>query len=185
MLEMKWSPGIAANAQRWANTCSMKHSTDSSRAMSNVKCGENLKMSSHPNTWSNAVQDWYDEVKDFRFGVGSTNGNKVGHYTQVVWYRSNEVGCGVAYCPNSEYKYFYVCQYCPAGNIIGRKSRPYKVGRSCAGCYNACRNKLCTNPCRYIDKYSNCASLKRQVTCSHKIVASGCRASCKCTSEIQ
>ena len=32
---------------------------------------------------------------------------------QVVWYRSNKIGCAMAYCPNSQYKYFYVCQYCP------------------------------------------------------------------------
>ncbi|KAJ4928667.1 hypothetical protein JOQ06_004293 [Pogonophryne albipinna] len=96
MLEMSWSSEAAANAQKWANTCSMNHSPDSSRE-----------------PWSNAIQDWYDEVQNWRYGVGSTNGRVVGHYTQVVWYRSNKVGCGVAYCPNPQYKYFYVCQYCP------------------------------------------------------------------------
>ena len=46
-------------------------------------CGENLYMSSYKNTWSNAIQSWYDEVADFQYGVGSTNGGVVGHYTQV------------------------------------------------------------------------------------------------------
>lgn len=32
---------------------------------------------------------------------------------QVVWYNSNQIGCAMAYCPNSTYKYFYVCHYCP------------------------------------------------------------------------
>ncbi|TNN28512.1 Cysteine-rich venom protein TEL1 [Liparis tanakae] len=113
MLQMSWNNEAAANAQRWANTCSMKHSPDSNRVISTSGCGENLYMSSVQNPWSDAVQSWYDEVKDWRYGVGSTNGGVVGHFTQLVWYRSNKVGCAMAYCPNSYYKYFYVCQYCP------------------------------------------------------------------------
>lgn len=46
-------------------------------------CGENLYMASYMNSWSNAVQAWYDEVKDWRYGVGSINGGVVGHFTQV------------------------------------------------------------------------------------------------------
>lgn len=46
-------------------------------------CGENLFKSSQKNSWSEAVQAWYDEVKDWRYGVGSVNGGVVGHFTQV------------------------------------------------------------------------------------------------------
>uniref|UniRef100_A0A671VPG8 Cysteine rich secretory protein 3 n=1 Tax=Sparus aurata TaxID=8175 RepID=A0A671VPG8_SPAAU len=109
----KWSNEAAANAQKWANTCSMNHSPASSRTISTSGCGENLYISSFKNTWSNVIQAWYDEVADFQYGVGSTNGGVVGHYTQVVWYRSNLVGCALARCPNAQYEYFYVCQYCP------------------------------------------------------------------------
>lgn len=31
-------------------------------------------------------------------------------HLQVVWYRSNQVGCAMATCPGGN---FYVCQYCP------------------------------------------------------------------------
>ncbi|KAJ4929225.1 hypothetical protein JOQ06_004836 [Pogonophryne albipinna] len=55
---------------------------------------------------------------------------------------------------------------------------------SCGDCPNACNNKLCTNPCPYADKYSNCPDLKQQPTCSNADVASWCPASCKCTSQI-
>lgn len=40
-------------------------------------------MSSQKNSWSDAIQSWYDEVKDWRYGVGSVNGGVVGHFTQV------------------------------------------------------------------------------------------------------
>ncbi|XP_022625991.1 cysteine-rich venom protein VAR6-like isoform X4 [Seriola dumerili] len=83
MLKMSWNEEAAATAQRWANTCSMKHSPASSREIRSSGCGENLYMSSYKNTWSNAIQSWYDEVKDWRYGVGALNGGVIGHYTQV------------------------------------------------------------------------------------------------------
>ncbi|KAM6991728.1 cysteine-rich secretory protein 2-like [Tautogolabrus adspersus] len=61
---------------------------------------------------------------------------------QIVWYKSNELGCGLAYCPNSRFKYFYVCHYCPAGNYD--LAHPYKPGKSCALCPNNCDNGLCS-----------------------------------------
>ncbi|XP_075893802.1 serotriflin-like [Nelusetta ayraudi] len=182
MLQMSWNREAAANAQRWANTCSMKHSHSSNREISTSGCGENLYMSSSKMSWSAAIQGWYDEVKDWRYGVGSVNGGVVGHFTQVVWYRSNQLGCAVANCPSSTYKYFYVCHYCPPGNY--QYTHPYKSGTTCGDCSKACNNKLCTNPCPYIDQYSNCQELKQQWGCGNSNVASSCPASCKCTNEI-
>uniref|UniRef100_A0A3B4W967 Serotriflin-like n=1 Tax=Seriola lalandi dorsalis TaxID=1841481 RepID=A0A3B4W967_SERLL len=180
MLKMSWNGEAAASAQRWANTCSMRHSSASSRAISSG-CGENLYMSSYKNTWSNAIQSWYDEVKDWRYGVGALNGGVIGHYTQLVWYRSNQIGCAMAYCPNSAYKYFYVCHYCPPSNkilqIISMQSFIHQLILSFS-------ISLPANPCPYADKYNNCADLKQQWGCSNKDVASWCPASCKCTSQI-
>ena len=43
-----------------------------------------MAYSSYPaKNWNQSIQDWYDEVNHFEFGVGSTNGKAVGHYTQV------------------------------------------------------------------------------------------------------
>ncbi|XP_056287748.1 cysteine-rich venom protein-like [Pseudoliparis swirei] len=139
-------------------------------------------MSIGKQAWSDVVQDWYDEVNNWRYGVGSTNGSAVGHFTQVVWYRSHEVGCAMAYCPNSYDKYFYVCQYCPPGNL--QYARPYKSGSPCADCPDACDDNLCTNPCPYNDLYGNCGQLKTDLTCAHTAVSKGCPASCQCTTEL-
>ncbi|KAK7907681.1 hypothetical protein WMY93_016293 [Mugilogobius chulae] len=179
MLRMSWSSEAAANAQRWANKCTLNHSPDSDRVISTSGCGENLYMSSYKNTWSNAIQSWYDEVHDWKYGVGSINGGVVGHFTQVVWYRSNLIGCAMAYCPNAKYNYFYVCHYCPPGNY--QYARPYTSGTRCAACPGACDNGLCTNPCPYTDQYSNCPELKQQHGCGNQQVASWCPASCMCT----
>ncbi|EAX04345.1 cysteine rich secretory protein 2 [Homo sapiens] len=115
MLKMEWSREVTTNAQRWANKCTLQHSDPEDRKTS-TRCGENLYMSSDPTSWSSAIQSWYDEILDFVYGVGPKSPNAVvGHYTQLVWYSTYQVGCGIAYCPNQDsLKYYYVCQYCPA-----------------------------------------------------------------------
>uniref|UniRef100_A0A087Y3E9 ShKT domain-containing protein n=1 Tax=Poecilia formosa TaxID=48698 RepID=A0A087Y3E9_POEFO len=150
-----------------AVTCSMKHSPSSSRVTSTS--GENLYMPS----WTNAAQAWYDEVHDFRYGVGSINGDVVGLYTQVVWYGSNQISCAVTYCPNATYKW----HYCPPGNYW--LTHPYKSGPTCGECPDTDNN-----PCLYNDQYSNCPELQQQWGCSHSDVASWCPASCRRTNQI-
>ncbi|XP_008580716.1 PREDICTED: cysteine-rich secretory protein 3 [Galeopterus variegatus] len=161
MLKMRWSSAAAANAQKWADNCRYEHS-DSDFRRTSLSCGENLFMSSRPTSWSYAIQSWYDEYRDFAYGVGPKTPNAViGHYTQVVWYSSFLVGCGMAYCPNSSLKYFYVCQYCPA-----------------------CDDGLCTNGCEYEDRYSNCKQLKTSLGCTNELVKNDCKASCNCSNKI-
>ncbi|NXW55472.1 CRIS protein, partial [Eurystomus gularis] len=144
MMKMEWSAAAANNAQKWANQCTLSHSPAKMRT-TNVLCGENLFMSSAPFPWPYVAQAWYNEEKDFDYGIGAkTQDAVIGHYTQMVWHNSNQVGCGVAYCPNSKYQYFYVCQYCPMGNIISSIKTPYKAGAPCGDCPNACENGLCS-----------------------------------------
>ncbi|NXL02634.1 CRVP protein, partial [Mesembrinibis cayennensis] len=144
MMKMKWCPPAAQNAQKWANQCTFSHSPANMR-VTDVQCGENLFMSSAPFSWSDLIQVWYDEQKNFVYGTGAKPpGAVIGHYTQVVWYNSNQIGCAVAFCPNSKYKYFYVCQYCPMGNILSSIRTPYKKGKPCGDCPNACENGLCS-----------------------------------------
>uniref|UniRef100_A0A3B5KX06 SCP domain-containing protein n=1 Tax=Xiphophorus couchianus TaxID=32473 RepID=A0A3B5KX06_9TELE len=119
MMKMSWNKEAATNSEKWAATCSMKHSPATSG------CGENLYMATN-----------------FLYGVGSINGGVVGHYTQVVWATSKNTGCAMAYCSNSTYKYFYVCHYCPQGNY--NFTNPYNSGTSCSDCPSACYNKLCS-----------------------------------------
>uniref|UniRef100_A0A8C8RZ50 SCP domain-containing protein n=1 Tax=Pelusios castaneus TaxID=367368 RepID=A0A8C8RZ50_9SAUR len=118
MLRMEWSPEAAQNAKNWANECTLSHSPPERRKTRD--CGENLYMSSAPSSWSDAIQSWYNEVEDFKYGIGATRPMAVtGHYTQVVWYKSYQIGCAIAFCPDREYSYFYVCHYCPPYNDPG------------------------------------------------------------------
>nr|XP_009936504.1 PREDICTED: cysteine-rich venom protein pseudechetoxin-like [Opisthocomus hoazin] len=184
MLRMQWSPAAAKNAQNWANNCTLSHSPANMRRTT-VQCGENLFMSSAPFPWSDVTQAWYNEEKDFIYGTGAKRpGAVIGHYTQVVWHSSGQIGCATAYCPNSKYKHFYVCQYCPAGNLLSSIKTPYKKGEPCGDCPNACENRLCTNPCKHQDFFGNCRNLKMLFSCNHSLVKEKCPATCRCTTQI-
>ncbi|XP_019490448.1 PREDICTED: cysteine-rich secretory protein 2-like, partial [Hipposideros armiger] len=50
----EWNRETASNAQKWANKCTLEHSSAADRKTS-MKCGENIFMSSNPTAWSNAI----------------------------------------------------------------------------------------------------------------------------------
>ena len=134
---MKWSASLASYAQEWAsqlasaNNCQMKHRPNSGAFKQ--RYGENLYWAS-PTTWSDGrkevqpvtvhdvVNAWASEVKDYNYANNSCKpGKQCGHYTQIVWKSSTEVGCGYAQC--SDKGQLWVCNYSPAGNYVGQK--PY------------------------------------------------------------
>ncbi|KAL7838345.1 hypothetical protein AOLI_G00267490 [Acnodon oligacanthus] len=104
---------LCRSAQEWAEHLlsikTLKHSK--------ADYGENLyfSWSSSPKklTGREAVDSWYSEIKDYNFKKpGVTSGT--GHFTQVVWKDTKEVGFGVA---TDGAAIFVVGQYLPAGNI--------------------------------------------------------------------
>ncbi|XP_008279394.1 cysteine-rich venom protein [Stegastes partitus] len=180
MLRMNYSEEVAASAQAWIDKCELAHGAPSTRMLNGYELGENLFYSSALTSWTDVIQAWHNEVSHYTYPTGSSNGETVGHYTQVVWNSSYKVGCGATLCPNGIY--FYGCHYYRAGNF--EPYEPYKAGPSCGSCPDACDDKLCTNPCPYINKYINCPAMKNTTGCSNKYVAAWCPASCKCTTEI-
>uniref|UniRef100_A0A674ISM9 Cysteine rich secretory protein 2 n=1 Tax=Terrapene triunguis TaxID=2587831 RepID=A0A674ISM9_9SAUR len=145
MLKMVWNLDAANNAQRWADQCKMSISPRNERVVNGVFCGENILQATYPQSWSDAIQTWYNQVANFKYGTGAVKDNApIGSYTQVVWYHSYQIGCAVAYCPQNKWQYFYVCQYCPAGNNAANLSKPYKQGPACGDCPNACDRGLCS-----------------------------------------
>ena len=87
----------------------------------NQKYGENL-YSCYASygicvTGEKASQKWYDEVGIYNFNnPGYISG--AGHFTQLVWKGSNQIGCGAA-C-NSNNKCYLTCNYYPPGNYLNQ-----------------------------------------------------------------
>jgi hypothetical protein len=73
---MFWSDKLAASAQRHADRCDFRHSTD------RVKTGENIWAAPYEN-YSDAVRLWYQEVHDPYCGCQHAYKHCCGHYVQV------------------------------------------------------------------------------------------------------
>ncbi|XP_074659434.1 uncharacterized protein LOC141912114 [Tubulanus polymorphus] len=121
--KMRWSGSIANMAQNYANGCSSRHSTRSQRQGT----GENIYMSSMANmdpaeAIKQAIESWESEKADYDINSNYC-GSVCGHFTQLIWKTSTEVGCGVGNCPHSMWKTFVVCNYKGPGNYYGEK--PY------------------------------------------------------------
>ena len=127
---VKWSTQLSTSAQQWADqlkdaqACKMQHS--------GIKgLGENLYWAS-PRRWSDGRRElqpvtathvtnaWGNEKKDYDHANNTcTPGKMCGHYTQVVWRTTTEVGCARAVC--ADQSQVWVCQYTPPGNWRGQK----------------------------------------------------------------
>jgi len=112
---LTWSKKLADIAQNWANTlkgkgCVFGHSPG-------AKYGENLAAGTEgaldP---TSTVAMWYDEIKLYKFPNGGFS-MQTGHFTQVVWRSTQQVGCGHVTCNGND---IYVCNYDPAGNWEGQ-----------------------------------------------------------------
>lgn len=112
-----WSDTVAASAQGWANHlassgCKLEHA-------SNIGYGENLAMGTRL-TAASAVAMWASEVDKYTwsptYSAADFNAGS-GHYTQLVWRASVQIGCGVATCGTSV---IVSCRFSPPGNSLGQ-----------------------------------------------------------------
>ncbi len=119
-----WSPQIAQFAQQWADqlasTGKFAH-----RPNSQQKYGENLAGGmGYANPVMKGLQGWYGEKKLYRPAGApfSMQLMPAGHYTQMVWRGTTQIGAGKAVCRTGQYRGWtiIVCNYNPRGNMLGQ-----------------------------------------------------------------
>jgi uncharacterized protein YkwD len=135
---LTWSESLAATAQAYADKlattggCQLVHSGAPG-------LGENLAYyGGQMASAEQAVGGWAGEVSCWTYGnfmqsdacdmacTSAMYTSGCGHYTQLVWRDTTEVGCGVALCSSSggfSSKEIWVCNYTPQGNYVTEK--PY------------------------------------------------------------
>jgi uncharacterized protein YkwD len=114
-----WSAELAAGAQKWAENCHIGHAPRGG-------FGENLAWG-YKRPASDAVDAWYKEASDYNYGRPGF-ASSTGHFTQVVWKGTKQIGCGAAICLLGSVRY-WVCRYSPQGNWAGQF--PANVPKRC------------------------------------------------------
>lgn len=128
--ELTWSDTIALDAQSYADTMAnsgaWEHDPKNRDGYTNGSYGENLYTSTAKPTFAVATQAWVDEKQYYSYGeVGDestcVDGEMCGHYTQVIWKNTTEVGCASSQYKTGQFKdwYIVVCKYQTPGNYLG------------------------------------------------------------------
>ena len=122
---MRWSESLAATADCYARDLA---SRDCSLVHSASPYGENLAwFAGREPTAEDVVEAWASERSCYSFGtfMGTDacssecdRSGGCGHYTQIAWRQSTEVGCGYATCKDGAGE-VWVCNYDPPGNFVG------------------------------------------------------------------
>lgn len=108
---LSWSNTLAQYAQNYANayTCP----SAGTLTHSGGQYGENLASGY---STIGTVDAWYDEIKQYNYNAPGFS-EATGHFTQVVWKSSTQVGCAFKDCKNA-YGTYIVCEYYPRGNVV-------------------------------------------------------------------
>jgi pathogenesis-related protein 1 len=137
--ELTWSPSLASEARRWADELAgrcqgLEHHTSPAYGQNIAsRASTGLEARFSP---AEAVAGWVAEGNCYergRFGttdrcdkacVAELHSPGCGHYTQVVWRTTLELGCAYSSCGRGGMLVeYWVCDYSPPGNIRGRE--PY------------------------------------------------------------
>jgi uncharacterized protein YkwD len=116
-----WSDSLAAGAKTWAEhlatTPEFAHDPDRGNVGENLAGFNPSKGVSAP---GEGQMLWVAEKKDWHGGVlTQENWYPTGHYTQMVWKDTKEVGCATA-SGGGHWFSILVCRYSPGGNVIGQ-----------------------------------------------------------------
>ncbi|HSB20491.1 MAG TPA: CAP domain-containing protein [Anaeromyxobacteraceae bacterium] len=124
-----WSASAAAVAQAWAANCVYAHNAGRGSLGENIAATAPTALRSS----TDVVGLWASEWSAYDYATNTCSAPPCGHYTQLVWRSTVNVGCALVTCstnwpfggtPPADPRWdFWVCDYEPPGNYVGE--RPY------------------------------------------------------------
>ena len=121
---LHWNNNLAKDAQKWSDYLAKSGRFEHSTGNSTRSQGENI-WGGTPGVFSAEamVDSWSSEKRHFKNGIFpavSMTGKMrdVGHYTQIIWRKSTQLGCARSRGNSEE---ILVCRYSAPGNMIGEK----------------------------------------------------------------
>ncbi|CAH1107668.1 unnamed protein product [Psylliodes chrysocephalus] len=141
MKALNYNSELGYGAQCMTNSCLL--SDQCSRTESYSYVGQTYSISAYmggdegyKQVINNTIRLWYSDVKYFNASSVSSFEKNVEvdrSYTQLVWAKTKEVGCGITRTENRNWsKYYIACNYGPGGNIIGEPV--YEIGSPASAC---------------------------------------------------
>lgn len=123
---VRWDDGLAAGAQAWADNCYFEHAR--------TGYGENLGQGP---SLEGTLEQMYNENTLYNYD-NPRYSTDTGHFTQIVWNRTDSIGCAVKQCSSITSQdnpkggrpgNVWVCRYNPAGNNTNPGSMRMNVNR--------------------------------------------------------
>ncbi|KAL2071490.1 hypothetical protein VTL71DRAFT_12725 [Oculimacula yallundae] len=125
---LKWNDDLAKSSNDWVNKCKWGHS-------GHPGVGENIALGYSKVV--DAINGWALERTNYNFNKPGF-GSGTGHFTQMVWKGTTEVGCARKQCQvpgfsNGNPTFYLVCQYQSPGNVVSAGQFEENVGRQISG----------------------------------------------------
>jgi len=117
--DVSWSDTVASTAQAYAEVLASKGTMEHDM---NTPYGENLAIATYNIDYTTATNMWYEEKPYYDYASNDCiSGEMCGHYTQIIWKDTTEIGCGSAIIQTGRFEngVIVVCRYNPSGNYIG------------------------------------------------------------------
>ncbi len=132
-----WNNKLAEVAENYAQQCNWGHNANRQADYlalggENISVGENIA-AHYFSTPSGTIEEyaaaqvelWWAEHTDWHYQAYDQNTiNGAGHFTQIIWANTIEVGCAMVFCEDMYSDgidgYYGVCNYGPAGNYISQ-----------------------------------------------------------------
>lgn len=121
---MRWNAALASDAQKWVDDLATSGRFEHAPEDPEAPEGENIWAGTRGYySLENMVDAWAREKKYFkpgRFPDNSVTGHvgDVGHFTQLAWRNTRQVGCAVEASARED---LLVCRYSDPGNYIGQR----------------------------------------------------------------